>query len=372
MAGGAQFSSTGRSTTSARHPADARLLAGPRRRRCWRSCARWPTRSPWPTVRPAPDGRQLPETGVAPVGSVAINAVDASTTATLPDGVAIVVGGPLGVPVSQVLSSAATAGSAGGPVRPPTACRWRSTWCGARSSPSSPATCTPPATSPSVRAAAHLPTAASTPQPHPRPAARPSWTWSPAPSAPPSVAPPPTRTRRRRRSRRLPGRSSSAATGGTVRLGAATLIFVPGALAGADLDPGPPHAADRHRAAATSDVFDLLAFDAATGARGHHLRRGTDPLRRGRQRRRHLGASGTSTRSTGPQRIASTSSTAWSARRCRTSAPTSSASTGADLLAAIATLLAEHPTGDRDRPVQVTFTGTRSLGRRAHDQRRRP
>ena len=113
MAGGAQFSSTGRSTTWARTLPTlasspvlaAAMLAVLRSLADEVAVAHGATGSGW---------AQLPETGVAPVGSVAINAVEASTTATLPEGVAIVVGGPLGVPVSQVLSSAATAGSAGG------------------------------------------------------------------------------------------------------------------------------------------------------------------------------------------------------------------------------------------------------------------
>ena len=265
MAGGAQFSSTGRSTTSARTLPTlasspvlaASMLAVLRSLADEVAVAHGATGSGW---------AQLPETGVAPVGSVAINAVEASTTATLPDGVAIVVGGPLGVPVSQVLSSAATAGSAGGSGaaadrlsvavnlvrRTVIAVVSRDVHTSGdltvRASRGPPADGSEhSAAAPQASGSTVLDLVSSTIR------TTVGGTTTDSDPQTPAFTPP-------------AGSVLLGSNGGTVRLGAATLIFRPGALAGPTWILVRSHAATGTGLVATSDVFDLLAFDATTGA----------------------------------------------------------------------------------------------------------
>ena len=361
MAGGAQFSSTGRSTTSARTLPTlstppvlaAQVLAVLRSLADEVAAAHGASGSGWAL---------LPETGVAPVGSVAINAVDARTTSTLPDGVAIVVGGPLGVPVSQVLSSAATVGSAGG--------------SGAGDDRSSVAVNLVRRTviavvSRDVHTSGDLtvrasrgPPAAGSEHSAAAPQANGSTVLDLVSSTirttvggittdtdpqTPAFTPP-------------AGSVLLGSTGGSVRLGAATLVFRPGALAGPTWILVRSHAATGTGLLATSDVFDLLAFDATTGAPVTTF--AVAPILSVA-----VGSvAGTSSiwyldPATGPERIASTSSNGVVSAALPHFSTYVVGSTGADLLAAIAQVLADIASGAVTAdPHQVTFTGTRSLG----------
>ena len=374
MAGGAQFAATGRSTTSARtlptatSPSivAAQLLAMLRSLADQVAVAHGISGSGW---------AQLPETGSGPVRSVAINAVDASTTSTLPDGVAIVVGGPLGVPVDQILSSSATAGSAGG--------------SGTGADHSAVAVNLVRRTviavvSQDVHSSGDLTVRASRGPPaagSEHSAAAPGGslvldlvtstirttvggvTTGTGPQTP-AFTPP-------------AGSVLVSRLGGTVRLGAATLTFAPGALARDTWILIRTRPAAGTGLITVSDVYDLFAFDAATG----------DQVTTFAVAPRFSvavgGAAGSSTiwyldPVDGPEQIASSSSAGTVSAALPHFSPTSWRTTALDLIAGIAAQIASAVAGtpvslgDRSLADVLKLAGVqRHLQRDLRDLRRR-
>ena len=153
-----------------------------------------------------------------------------------------------------------------------------------------------------------------------------------------------------------------AATGGTVRFGAATLTFAPGALAH---DTWVLVTASRRQVAGLltlSDVYDLQAWDAVTGDAVHTFAVApTLSVQVG-----GLGAAGSIwyvDPVDGPTRIASSSADGVvSAALPHFSPYVVGTSSGTDLLASLATLLASLSSGTPPTAVSFPFTGTYTIG----------
>ena len=215
----------------------------------------------------------LPALGSAVVDSIALNVVHHDASAVLPDGITVLSGGPLGVLADSFLTAVATGGSAGGPG--PSADHTavavnlvrrivvvvvsrESESAGdltVRAGRGPPGTELISATSPSHPGSTTLNQVASSVTTTVRGTTSIDSTTGATPVAAPQTpafTPP-------------AGSVLITSRGGTVRLGAATLTFAPGTLA-ADtwilirLKPGTSTGV-----LATSAVYELLAFDAATG-----------------------------------------------------------------------------------------------------------